>query len=276
MEMVPLALACGVEIRGVALTQAQGDSLEAIRQAVYENGVALFRDQHDFTPEAHIAFARRWGGIDLNNYFPLTEDHPEIAVVRKRADQVTNIGGGWHTDHSYDQVPAMGSVLVARTLPPSGGDTLWAHMGAAYDALSDDLKQEIEGLEAYHSADHIYEEDGLYAQTDMAADLRGQSLRTGATHPVVIRHPHTGRRLLYVNSAFTLNFVGRTRAESLPLLQRLYDAATAADNTCRVAWEPGSVAIWDNRTTWHLAMNDYQGHAREMHRITLTGEPLAA
>ena len=276
MEMVPLALACGVEIRGVALTQAQGDSLEAIKQAVYQNGVALFRGQHDFTPEAHIAFARRWGGIDLNNYFPLTEGHPEIAVVRKRADQVTNIGGGWHTDHSYDQVPAMGSVLVARTLPPSGGDTLWAHMGAAYDALSDDLKQEIEGLEAYHSADHIYEEDGLYAQTDMAADLRGQSLRTGATHPVVIRHPHTGRRLLYVNSAFTLNFVGRTRAESLPLLQRLYDAATAADNTCRVAWEPGSVAIWDNRTTWHLAMNDYQGHAREMHRITLTGEPLAA
>ena len=276
MEKVPLAPACGAEIRGVALTQAQGDSLEAIKQAVYENGVALFRDQHDFTPEAHIAFARRWGGIDLNNYFPLTEGHPEIAVVRKRADQVTNIGGGWHTDHSYDQVPAMGSVLVARTLPPSGGDTLWAHMGAAYDALSDDLKQEIEGLEAYHSADHIYEEDGLYAQTDMAADLRGQSLRTGATHPVVIRHPHTGRRLLYVNSAFTLNFVGRTRAESLPLLQRLYDAATAADNTCRVAWEPGSVAIWDNRTTWHLAMNDYQGHAREMHRITLTGEPLAA
>ncbi len=276
MEMVPLALACGVEIRGVALTQAQGDSLEAIKQAVYENGVALFRGQHDFTPEAHIAFARRWGGIDLNNYFPLTEGHPEIAVVRKRADQVTNIGGGWHTDHSYDQVPAMGSVLVARTLPPSGGDTLWAHMGAAYDALSDDLKQEIEGLEAHHSADHIYEEDGLYAQTDMAADLRGQSLRTEATHPVVIRHPHTGRRLLYVNSAFTLNFVGRTRAESLPLLKRLYDAASAADNTCRVAWEPGSVAIWDNRTTWHLAMNDYQGHAREMHRITLTGEPLAA
>ena len=276
MEKVPLAPACGVEIRGVALTQAQGDSLEAIKQAVYENGVALFRDQHDFTPEAHIAFARRWGGIDLNNYFPLTEGHPEIAGGRKRADQVTNIGGGWHTDHSYDQIPAMGSVLVARTLPPSGGAPLWAHMGAAYDALADDLKQEIEGLEAYHSADHIYEEDGLYAQTDMAADLRGQSLRTGATQPVVIRHPHTGRRLLYVNSAFTLNFVGRTRAESLPLLQRLYDAATAADNTCRVAWEPGSVAIWDNRTTWHLAMNDYQGHAREMHRITLTGEPLAA
>ena len=276
MEMVPLAPGCGVEVKGIGLADAEGGTLDAIKKAIYTHGVAVFRGQDAFTPQAHIAFAKRWGGIDINNYFPLTDDHPEIAVVRKRADQVTNIGGGWHTDHSYDQIPAMGSVLVARTLPPSGGDTLWAHMGAAYDALSDDLKQEIEGLEAYHSADHIYEEDGLYAQTDMAADLRGQSLRTGATHPVVIRHPHTGRRLLYVNSAFTLNFVGRTRAESLPLLQRLYDAATAADNTCRVAWEPGSVAIWDNRTTWHLAMNDYQGHAREMHRITLTGEPLAA
>ena len=186
MEMVPLAPACGVEIRGVALTQAQGDSLEAIKQAVYENGVALFRDQHDFTPEAHIAFARRWGGIDLNNYFPLTEGHPEIAVVRKRADQVTNIGGGWHTDHSYDQIPAMGSVLVARTLPPSGGDTLWAHMGAAYDALSDDLKQEIEGLEAHHSADHIYEEDGLYAQTDMAAQVLAMQQEDGPLACVLV------------------------------------------------------------------------------------------
>ena len=276
METVPLAPKCGVEITGVNLASVDGRELDSIKQAIFTHGVALFRGQNDFTPDAHIAFAKRWGGIDINNYFPLTDDHPEIAVVRKRADQVTNIGGGWHTDHSYDQIPAMGSILVARTLPPSGGDTLWAHMGEAYDALSDELKQEIEGLEAYHTADHIYEEGGLYAQTDIGSDLRGQGLKTGATHPIVIRHPQTGRKLLYVNSAFTINIVGRTRQESLPLLQRLYDAATQADNVCRVAWEAGSVAIWDNRTTWHFASNDYQGHAREMHRITLTGEPLAA
>ncbi len=276
METVPLAPKCGVEITGVNLASVDGRELDSIKQAIFTHGVALFRGQDDFTPDAHIAFARRWGGIDINNYFPLTDDHPEIAVVRKRADQVTNIGGGWHTDHSYDQIPAMGSILVARTLPPSGGDTLWAHMGEAYDALSDELKQEIEGLEAFHTADHIYEEGGLYAQTDIGSDLRGQGLKTGATHPIVIRHPQTGRKLLYVNSAFTINIVGRTRQESLPLLQRLYDAATQADNVCRVAWEAGSVAIWDNRTTWHFASNDYQGHAREMHRITLTGEPLAA
>ncbi len=276
MKTVPLAPKCGVEMDGVKLASTGGEELEAIRQAVYTHGVALFRGQDDFTPEAHIDFARRWGGIDLNNYFPLTERHAEIAVVRKKADQQTNIGGAWHTDHSYDQIPAMGSILVARLLPPSGGDTLFAHMGEAYDALPEDLKREIEGLEAFHTADHVYREGGIYAQTDMGGELRGQDLETGATHPVVIRHPVTGRRLLYVNSAFTLHFVGKTRAESLPLLMRLFAAATAADNTCRIAWEPGSVAIWDNRTTWHNALNDYQGHAREMHRITLSGEPLAA
>ncbi len=109
-----------------------------------------------------------------------------------------------------------------------------------------------------------------------AGDLRGQDMKTGATHPIVIRHPHTGRKLLYVNSAFTINIVGRTREESLPLLNRLYDAALTGGNQCAVAWRPGSVAIWDNRVTWHNASNDYHGHAREMHRITLSGEAIAA
>ena len=277
MQMTALAPHCGVEIRGVQLAEATGDAalLDEIRNAVWEHGVAVFRDQ-DFGPQEHIAFARAWGGIDINNYFPLTDAFPEIAVVGKRADQTTNIGGGWHTDHSYDQIPAMGSILVARELPPTGGDTLFAHMGAAYDALSDDLKTEIEGLEAFHSADHVYSPDGYYAQTDMAESLRGQQMTTGARHPVAIRHPQTGRKLLYVNAAFTTHIVGRTREESMPLLQRLFATALSADNTARVEWQPGSVAIWDNRTTWHMAMNDYQGHARTMHRITLTGEALAA
>lgn len=264
-----------IEIFGTSLSDCSDAEMEEIKQAIYEHGVAVFRDQV-LSPEEHIAFAKRWGGIDINNYFPLTDEYPEIAVVRKKADQQTNIGGAWHTDHSYDQIPAMGSILVARVLPPTGGDTLFAHMGAAYDSLPGDLKHEIEGLEAFHTADHVYKADGLYAQTDMASELRGHDLKTGAIHPVVIRHPHTGRKLLYVNSAFTINFIGKTREESLPLLHRLYDAAVSADNQCRVEWKPGTVAIWDNRTTWHNALNDYQGFAREMHRITLSGEALAA
>lgn len=275
MELTPMAPKCGVEISGVSLANCSDAEMDSIKQAIYTHGVAVFRDQ-EFSPEDHIRFGKRWGGIDINNYFPLQKDFHEIAVVKKEADQQTNIGGDWHTDHSYDQIPAMGSVLVARELPPSGGDTMWAHMGAAYDALPDEVKAEIEGLEAFHTADHIYKADGLYAQTDMGKNLRGQDIRTGAVHPVVIRHPHTGRKLLYVNKAFTIHFVGQTREQSLPLLQRLYDAALTGDNQCRLQWQPGTVAIWDNRTTWHNALNDYQGHRREMHRITLSGEALAA
>ena len=275
MKFAPMAPKCGVEVSGVSLATCSDAEMEQIKQTIYEHGVAVFRDQ-DFTPEDHVRFGHRWGGIDVNNYFPLNADYPEIALVKKEADESTNIGGAWHTDHSYDQIPAMGSVLVARDLPPSGGDTEWAHMGAAYDALPDDIKQEIEGLEAFHTADHVYKSDGLYAQTDMGKNLRGQDLKTGAIHPVVIRHPQTGRKLLYVNGGFTIHFVGQTREQSLPLLQKLLDAAVMEDNRCRLQWTPGTVAIWDNRTTWHNAINDYQGHRREMHRITLSGEALSA
>lgn len=275
MQLTPMAPKCGVEITGVSLAHCSDAEMGEIKQAIYDHGVAVFREQ-ELSPEQHIAFARRWGGIDINNYFPLEDEYPEIAIVRKKADQVTNIGGAWHTDHSYDQIPAMGSILVARVLPPTGGDTLFAHMGAAYDSLPDDLKTQIEGLEAWHTADHVYQEGGIYAQTDMGGELRGQDLKTGAIHPVVIRHPVTRRRLLYVNGAFTIHFAGQTREQSLPLLQDLLAAAVREDNQCRVEWRPGTVAIWDNRTTWHNALNDYHGHYREMHRITLSGEALAA
>jgi len=275
MQLTPLAPLCGAEAREVQMRELEGDSLEQLKQAVYQHGVVVLRGQ-ELSQQDHLEFARRWGGIDVNQYFPLEQEFPEIAVVRKKPDQETNIGGAWHTDHSYDQIPAMGSILVARVLPPKGGDTLYAHMGAAYDALPQDLKDEIAGLEAFHTADHVYKADGLYAQTDMGKDLRGQDQKTGATHPIVIRHPVTGRKLLYVNSAFTINIVGRSREESLPLLGRLYEHASNPDFQCRVVWEPGSVAIWDNRVTWHNAVNDYHGHAREMHRITLSGQALAA
>ena len=275
MELTPMAPECGVEVSGVSLASCSDAEMQDIKTTIYEHGVAVFRDQ-EFTPEDHIKFGRRWGGIDINNYFPLQDDYDEISIVKKEPDQQTNIGGAWHTDHSYDQIPAMGSVLVARHLPPKGGDTMWAHMGAAYDALSDELKQQIEGLEAFHTADHVYKADGIYAQTDMGKDLRGQDLETGAVHPVVIRHPNTGRKLLYVNSAFTIHFVGQTREESLPLLTQLFEAALTPTNQCRLQWRDGTIAIWDNRTTWHNAINDYQGYAREMHRITLSGDAIAA
>lgn len=272
-EMHPLAAHVGVEAHGVDLNTIDDAGFDALRRAVADHGVLFVRDQ-TLTPEQHIAFARRWGPIDVNKYFPPNGGYPEIAEVRKTENQQTNIGGGWHTDHSYDQVPAMGSILLARETPPTGGDTLFASLGAAFDSLSDGLKTTLRGLRAVHSADHIYSADGIYAKTDQAADLKGHDERTRAVHPVIIRHPQTGREILYVNPAFTLHFEGWTREESMPLLTYLYQVAMQDRFHCRVSWAPGSLAIWDNRSTWHLAMNDYYGHRRLMHRITISGEPL--
>lgn len=273
LQMKPLSMHVGVEATGVDLNALDEPGFATLRDAVAEHGILFVRDQ-SLSPEQHIAFARRWGSIDVNKYFPANGGHPEIAEVRKAENQQTNIGGGWHTDHSYDQVPAMGSILLARETPPTGGDTLFAGMGAVFDSLSDGMKATLRTMSAVHSADHIYSADGIYAKTDQAADLKGHDERTRAVHPVVIRHPRTRREILYVNPAFTLRFDGWTRDESMPLLTYLYQVAMQERFHCRVQWAPGSIAIWDNRSTWHHAMNDYHGHRRLMHRITISGEPL--
>lgn len=270
----PLSAHVGVEAQGIDINRIGDVEFSELAGALANHGIVFIRGQ-DVTPEQHIAFARRWGNIDVNAYFPANGGYPEIAEVRKAETQQTNIGGGWHTDHSYDQEPAMGSILIARETPPTGGDTLFCSMGAAFDSLSDGLKNTLRGLRAVHSADHIYAADGLYAQTDQAADLKGHDMKTHAVHPVVIRHPKSGREILYVNPAFTLHFEGWTVEESMPLLNYLYSVGMREEFHCRVQWAPGSIAIWDNRSTWHYAMNDYHGHRRLMHRITISGEALS-
>lgn len=278
MTITPFSSALGAVIEGVDLARPLSDEgFAQIRQAFLDHGVIFFRDQ-SLTPEQHLAFARRWAPIDINRFFRAVPGHPEIAEVRKEPEQTTNIGGGWHTDHSYDQVPAMGSILLARETPPSGGDTLFAHMGRAFDALSDGLKRTLEGLRAVHGSAHIFgakghqarknDNDGRIGNTDAATQE--------AVHPVVLRHPDTGRKLLYVNPGFTLRIEGWTAQESEGLLQTLYRHAMKPEFSCRFSWAPGSIAFWDNRATWHYALNDYHGHRRLMHRVTVQGSPLGA
>ncbi len=275
MKLTPMSPAIGAEVTDMQLASVDANGIAALKSALFNHGVLHFRDQ-ELSPEQHIAFAKAWGGIDVNPFFPSNTEWPEIAEVRKAEKQTTNIGGGWHTDHSFDAIPAMGSILVARELPPVGGDTLFASMAAAYDALSDGLKKTLEGMRAVHTADHIYAPGGYYSTTDMADDLKGQDVRTHAVHPCIIRHPVTGQKLLYINGAFTIGFEGWTREESVPVINFLVEHGQKEEFQCRLHWQPGSVAIWDNRSTWHLAMNDYHGHRRVMHRITLTGDVLEA
>jgi taurine dioxygenase len=271
----PASPAVGAEIGGVDLGQPlSADTVDEIRHALFEFGVVFFRDQ-TLTPEQHVGFARRFGAINVNRFFKPVDGYPMIAEVRKEPDQQQNIGGNWHTDHSYDLAPALGSLLYAREVPETGGDTLFASMYAAYAALSDGLKGTLEGLQALHSSRHVF---GVATYAERG-DLKGrvanpEAATQDAVHPVVVRHPGSGRKALYVNPAFTVRFVGWTDEESRPLLQYLYQHAARPEFTCRFQWRPGSMAFWDNRCTWHYALNDYHGHRRLMHRITIEGDPL--
>ncbi|MEL7482386.1 MAG: TauD/TfdA family dioxygenase, partial [Pseudomonadota bacterium] len=199
--------AVGVFALGVDLRRLDEDTFQAIRAAFFEHGVVFFRDQV-MEPGEHIEFARRWADIDVNRFFTPLDTHPEIAIVLKEPGQTTNIGGGWHTDHSYDQIPAMGSILRAIDLPESGGDTLFASMAAAYDALSDDDKALIDGLQATHSSRHIFGQ-GAAEASNVGERFGNAHLATqDAVHPVALAHPETGRKSIYVNPAFTTGIVG--------------------------------------------------------------------
>ena len=265
---------CGVKIHGLDVRTASDGAVGTIRQAVFDHGVVFLEDQK-LDPESQIAFARRIAPIVVNRYFPKTERWPEIAKVEKAETQTSNIGGGWHTDHSYDTIPAMGSVLLAVETPPTGGDTLFADMYAAYDALDAEMQARLVGLTARHASAHVFGEGGGYAATDRP-ELSGHAETPEAVHPVVITHPGSGKKALYVNPSFTRELVGMPADESQALLSALYAHAMRREFVGRFSWRPGSMAIWDNRCTWHYALNDYHGHRRLMHRITLDGVPLAA
>jgi taurine dioxygenase len=268
----------GAEISGVDLARpVSNEDFAAIRKAYADHGVIFFRDQ-DITEEQHIAFARRWAPININRFLGAHPQFPEIAVLRKEADQTENIGGAWHTDQSYDHAPAMGSILVARELPPSGGNTLFASMYKAYDALSPAMKEKLAPLKAIHSAKRIFGKNALYnkergdriGNEDVAEQLQD------SVHPVVITHPLSGKKALFVNIAYTTQIIGWSEAETSAFVAEMFVHCTQPQFVYEFEWRPGSIAFWDNRSTWHYAKNDYHGHRREMHRITLEGVPLQA
>ncbi|MDP4912120.1 MAG: TauD/TfdA family dioxygenase [Pseudomonadales bacterium] len=269
----------GAEVSGVDVRRLDQQQFDDIRQAFADYGLLFFRDQQ-LTETEHLALAERFGQVNVNRFFAAHAQYPQIALVGKEPDQVNNIGGGWHTDHSYDQAPALGSILVARQLPPSGGDTWFTSMYKAYEGLSAGLQQTLLGLRAVHSARHVFGSQGGYQQTeDATSRIKNPAAADGLVdpiHPVVITHPLSGKRALYVNPAFTLHFEGWTADESKPLLDYLYAAASQEAYITRFSWQPGAIAFWDNRATWHFAQNDYQGQARMMHRVTIEGCELAA
>ncbi|PYO02302.1 MAG: taurine dioxygenase [Candidatus Rokuibacteriota bacterium] len=267
----PVAGALGAEISGVDLARDLSDEIvTAIRRAWLEHLVIFFRDQ-DLSPKQFLDFARCFGTPIEYPFVKGLDEFPEIIPVLKLEHERVNFGGIWHSDTAYLDVPPMASMLVAREVPPAGGDTLFANMYAAYEALSDGMKRMLEGLVAINSSANA---DVSRTREDRIKDSARAGAREEyvAAHPVVRVHPETGRRALYVNVAHTVGFEGMTPEESAPILDYLYRHQVRPEFTCRFRWRPGSLAFWDNRCAQHNAINDYQGHRRLLHRITLAGE----
>ena len=270
MEITPLTGGLGAEITGADLRD--DSQFDAIRDAFIRYSVIVLRSQ-EIGPDDHLAFARRFGEINVNRFFKPLDSHPEVAVVVKEPDQTGAIGEVWHTDHSYDEIPAMGSILRAVETPPYGGDTVFVSMAAAYEALSSRVRAFLDGLQAWHSSRHVF---GTVAENRAGRIGNAQAATQDALHPVVIAHPLSGRKGLYVNPQFTTRIEGLSELESEAILNMLYAHCQQPEFQCRVQWRTGDVTMWDNRATWHKAINDYQGHRRYMHRVTVEGCALAA
>jgi len=269
MKITRVAGALGAEIGGVDLARLSDNEFGQIAHAFAEHEVIFFRDQQ-MTPEQHKAFGRRFGPLNIHPYVRAMDGHPEIMEVIKEPSDKVNFGGGWHSDMSFLERPSIGSILHAIEVPSSGGDTLFASMTAAFAALSEGMKGTLRTLKAVHSANREYAAGGAStAKRGSMVVAEAEGLAGEFVHPVVTTHPETGREALYVNPAFTLRIDGWKERESKPLLEYLFQHARYEAFTCRFRWAAGSVAMWDNRSVWHFALNDYPGQRRHMRRVTV-------
>jgi taurine dioxygenase len=268
MDVRPLSGAIGAEIHGVDLSRDLDDAVvAAIRRVWLDHLVIFFRDQ-DLTPAQFLALAGRFGQPVEYPFVKGIEGFPEVTPVIKLEGETMNFGGVWHSDTTYLETPPQGTLLIAREVPPTGGDTLFANQYQAYATLSEGMRRLLDGLIGVNESAKA---DATRTRED-SKDGATAKKRFVAEHPVVRTHPETGRRALYVNVGHTTRIAGMTEAESAPLLGFLFRHQIRLEFTCRFSWRPGSIAFWDNRCAQHNPVNDYHGYRRVMHRVTLAGD----
>jgi taurine dioxygenase len=279
MDVQRLAGSCGAIVRGLDVTRPQSpEEIESILQLLDEHLVVAFPGQ-PMDLDRLEAFTDELGGRDVTPYVTPVDGRPYVIRVIKEPSDELNFANALHTDLSYLEAPPAYTVLHAHDVPPAGGDTMWANQYLAYETLPDTLKKQIEGLRATHSAGMAY---GTGGYLEAVAGKSSMTVAPSAdayaveTHPLVIRHPRTGRPALYANSVYTTGIEDMDPEEARSLLARLTAHATHPNFTCRLRWEPDMVAIWDNNATQHFAINDYAGERRELFRTSVKGTaPLA-
>ena len=243
-----------------------------LRRALYDYKLLVLRGQQ-LEPVSFSVAAARLGELDVYPYAEPIPGSPHVVAVVKEPEDESNFGGDWHTDTAYVANPPAITLLYAVEVPEQGGDTLFADTVAAFQGCSEGFKATLRGLIGHNTASLVHQADGGYAGvTGQSVTLKEADRETEADHPLVIAHPETGREALFFSLIHTSHFQGMTRLESLPMLQALHERVVAAENVSRLKWQPGTLAIWDNRAVQHYPLNDYPGRRREMHRIIIRGD----
>jgi taurine dioxygenase len=270
LELRPISGSIGAEVLGVDLRNTDDETVAALRRIWLKHLVVFFRDQ-ELSPEQFLGLARRFGKPVEYPFVKGIDGFPEVTPIVKLEHETSNFGGIWHTDTAYLETPPMGTMLIAREVPPYGGDTLFANQYLAYETLSDGMRRILDGLDAVNTSAKA---DVSRTREDRIRDGGREDARKSyvAEHPVVRLHPETGRKALYVNLGHTERFAGMTQEESAPILDFLFQHQVRPEFTCRFSWRPGSIAFWDNRCAQHNPVNDYHGFRRVMHRVTLAGD----
>jgi taurine dioxygenase len=264
-EAAPLGTTVGAVLTGVDLTGPLAPAVvDELRQALYDYKVIFFRDQ-PLTAAQHVAFAKRFGTLEVHPFIPSNTDEPELVRFAK-SEEVAGYENLWHHDVTWREYPSMGAVLHAIAVPPIGGDTVFSEMYAAYDGLDEETKAAIEDLEAVHDYSKAFGHVVPKAEREKV-----RAKYPPVRHPVVCTHAGTGKRHLYVNRGFVSHIEGLAPDESAELLDRLCRQADYPEHQCRFRWEPDSVAFWDNRAVQHYAASDYWPSVRVMERASITG-----
>ena len=267
IDVRPATPSIGAEIHSVDLRQPLDDqTVEELHQALLDHLVLFFRDQ-DLTFEQHKAFGRYFGDLHVHPNNPGPDGNPEILRIHADADTKRIAGDKWHSDVSCEPTPPMGSILRLHTVPESGGDTLFASMYAAYDALSEPMKELVGKLTASHDGEPNYSHRNRLKGIDNTGKVFPK-----AEHPVVRTHPVTGKKALFVNPAFTTGITDLPEDEANTLLQFLFAHIAKPQFHCRFKWQPNSIAFWDNRCAHHHAMWDYYPQVRSGYRVTIKGD----
>mgnify|MGYP003923660085 FL=1 len=274
MEIIPIAKSLGAEVIGAQLVNMDVKTYSSIEKAFSRYLVLCFRDQQ-LGPRDLVNLARKFGGVGETPYLSGLEDYPDVVPIIKEANEKSQhtFGSGWHTDFTFQKKPPARTLLYALDVPPKGGDTLFANLQEAYESLSTCMQESLSRLRALHSSIRSYGPNAsLKTHLENMAITNEKEEPGFESHPVIRKHPVTGKPSLWINPTYTIRFDGMTDQESQPLLDYLNDLITDDRFICRVKWKRNSLVMWDNRCTQHSASSDYAGHRREMWRITTVGD----